>query len=660
MNLSKLFFWIKNKKKRASLPPSLPSHTFDQKIVKKIQTTILPHWSQFRYLKNFLSKKEKMLVTVSLFVFFLSLTSWGAIWVIQHQMVVPAHGGEYSEALIGQPKYINPIFASANDVDADIASLVYSGLFTYNNTEQKLTPDLATDYTISPDGKIYDINLRQDVKWSDGEPLTASDVLYTFQTIQDPEIGSPLLPTFQGVDVEQTGDFSVRFTLKEGSFAPFLNSLTVGIVPQHIWINVPPSTIRLAKNNLQPIGSGPWKFSKMTKKDTTGSVESYTLVPNELYYKKVPYISKFIFQFYSDYTEVGIALRSQYVLASSFLPNDLTEKIIGKNFQLNEFKLPQYTALFFNQDSNTNLKNTDFRLALNLAIDKNKIVSEALHNKGIAIQSPILPGYLGYSTSNTFPGFDPEKTNEILSKTWTKIQPEDFYTIEYENALTQKKAFFDEIKNNTSTPAEEREALVQKLEEEIGTTVRQSMNPGQTFFRKNKANEILSLTITTADTPEYQQVAETIANLWRAVGIKTEIEVAPSSEISRGVLRSRSYEILLYGEIVGADPDPYPFWHSSQVSYPGLNLSLFTDRAADKLLEDARTTTTEKIRTENYQKFQDILGKQIPAVFLYVPTYNFVISKNIKGLSLSNIFSPADRFNDANTWYTKTKYQWKK
>lgn len=656
MNLSKLFFWIKNKKQKGSLPPSLPSHKFDQRLVKKIGANVFPRWSQLRYIGSFLSKKEKRLIKASLFVFIVSIISWTTIWVVQHQVVVPASGGEYSEALMGQPTYINPLFASASETDTDLTSLIYSGLFRYDNTTQQLTPDLATDYTVSPDGKIYDINVRQDVKWSDGEPLTADDIVYTFESIQDPEVGSPLIAAFQGITIERTGDYSVRFILKE-PFAPFLSSLTVGIIPQHIWINVPPAGIRLAKNNLQPIGSGPWKFNKLTK-DSSGNIQNYTLEKNDLYYGQVPYIKTVTFKFYTDYTQAASALKSQDVSAISFLPNDLTDKVVGKNFLRNEFKLPQYTALFFNQDSTTVLKDLNFRLALASALDKNKIVSEALGGKGEVIHSPILT-LKDYSPTST-PNFEPAKSNEILSKSWTSIQPEDFYTLEYQAAVKAKQNFFDEIKNNTSTPAEERDAATKRLEQEISDTVRQGMDPNQSFYRKNKNNEILSLRITTVDTPEYQQVANAIASMWRAVGIKTDIEIVGSSQISRDVLRSRNYEILLYGEIVGADPDPYPFWHSSQTAYPGLNLSLFVNRTADKLLEDARATTTPAVRTSNYQKFQDIIAKEIPAIFLYTPTYNFVVSKNIKGINLNHINSPSDRFNDLNTWYIKTKHEWKK
>ena len=640
----------------------MPSTSFDQKLIKKTRSGLVPSWSQFKYLGSFLTKTEKITINIGLVILFLATIGWGTTWFLKNNALVPASGGDYSEALIGQPKYINPLFTSANDIDADLASLIYSGLFQYNNN-QTLMPELASDYTISTDGKVYDINLRKDVKWSDGEPFNVDDVIYTFEAIQDPEAGSPLLAAFQSIKVERVGDFTLRFILKE-PFSPFLSSLTVGILPQHVWANIPPSAIRLAKTNLQPVGSGPWKFGKLTK-DTGGNIQNYTLNRNEGYYKDIPHLKTLTFKFYTDYTQAASALKSQDVMAVSFIPNDLASKIVGKNFQLHKFELPQYTALFFNQDAAPILKDSDMRLALNLAINKDTVLTQALNNEGWVINSPILKNQVGYNPAVTFPAFNQEKANQILDKNWKRIQPEDFFKAQYDATLKTRQSELDELKKNsatttgqTSTTPEELAAETAAIEKEVSDSVRQEMSADQSFYRKNKSNEVLAITITTADTPEFQQAAESVAKMWRAVGVKTQIQIVNSYQITKDLLREKNYQALLYGEIVGSDSDPYPFWHSSQISYPGLNLSLFVDRAADKLLEDARATTTEKIRAGLYEKFQQTLAKEIPAIFLYTPIYNFVAAKEIKGITFKQIFSPADRFNNLNGWYIKTKRQW--
>ena len=659
----------------------MPSTNFDRKLIKKTRLSLVPSWPQFKYLGSFLTKIEKITINIALAILFLAVIGWGITWFLRNAVLVPASGGDYSEELVGKPKYVNPLFTSANDIDADLASLIYSGLFQFNN-QQKLMPDLASDYKVSNDGKIYDINLRKDVKWSDGEPFSADDVIYTFGTIQDPEVGSPLLAAFQSIQIERTGDFAVRFTLKE-AFAPFLSSLTVGILPQHVWANIPPSAVRLAKTNLQPIGSGPWKFSKLTK-DSSGNIQNYSLDRNEVYYKDAPHLKTLTFKFYTDYTQAASALKSQEVMAVSFLPYDLANKIAGKNFQLYKFELPQYTALFFNQDGAPILRDSDMRLALNLAINKDEILTQALDNEGSVINSPILKGEFGYNPAINFPAFDAEKANQILDKSWKRIQPEDFFKAEYDAVLKTRQGEIDELKKNaatstkqttttaelaTTTPVdgtsvnmtpEQLTNEIQKIEKEVSDSIRQEMSAEQSFYRKNKNNEVLTITLTTADTPEYQKVAHAIAKMRHAVGVKTKIQIVSSNQITKEALRDRNYQTLLYGEIIGSDPDPFPFWHSSQISYPGLNLALFVNRAADKLLEDARATTTEQTRADLYEKFQQILAKEIPAVFLYAPVYDFVASKEVKGITFTKIFSPAERFNNLNGWYIKTKRQWHK
>ena len=112
---------------------------------------------------------------------------------------------------------------------------------------------------------------------------------------------------------------------------------------------------------------------------------------------------------------------------------------------------------------------------------------------------------------------------------------------------------------------------------------------------------------------------------------------------------------MLFGEILGVDPDPYAFWHSSQIDENGLNLANFKNSEADNLLEKARKEAEESKRAEYYSKFQDILIKEIPSIFLYNPKYNYVVSNKIKGIDLIRIVTPTDRLNGIASWYIKTR-----
>lgn len=583
-----------------------------------------------------------------------ALAAFVVLLFINNNTIVPASGGDYSEGLIGQPQFINPVFSSTDDVDADITYLIYSGLFKYDNN-QNLVADLATDYKISADGKIYDINLKQNIHWSDGENFTADDVLFTFETIENPEVNSPLYPAFQGVQIEKTGDYSIRFILKN-PYAPFLSSLTVGILPQHTWSDVPPASIKLAQQNLQPVGTGPWMFDKLIK-DSNGNLQDYVLVHNKYYYQKQPYLKTITFKFYTDYTQAASALKGQDIMALSFIPQDLADKIGNKNFELHKLQLPQYTALFFNQNFAADLQDSDLRNALALAINKDKVASDATGGNGEVINSPILRGQVGFSNKIQSIAFDIDKANTLLDKKWKRIQPEDYYKLKYNALLKTRQTEIDDIRASTTTL--DATSSIEQIQKEVGDAARQEMDSGQAFYREDKNNNILTLTITTADTPEYHQAAESIAKMWQAIGVQTKIEYVDSHEIAKTNIKDRNYQVILYGEIVGGDPDPYPFWHSSQVDYPGLNLALYSNRSADKILEEARSTTDDSKRASLYTDFQNTLNKDVPAVFLYTPSYTFTVSKEVRGINLDKIVSPSDRYNDLNNWYIKTTRHWK-
>lgn len=172
---------------------------------------------------------------------------------------------------------------------------------------------------------------------------------------------------------------------------------------------------------------------------------------------------------------------------------------------------------------------------------------------------------------------------------------------------------------------------------------------------REKDETVLSVTITTINQSEHENVANVIKTYWEAIGVQTTVQLIPQSEIQGSIIKNRDYDVLLYGAIVGADPDPYPFWHSSQVEHPGLNLSLFKDGNTDILLEEAREETDPKKRTANYEAFKRILLEEVPAVFLYTPTYTYIQEKRLQGFDIDGLIIPADRFNNSTEWYTKTK-----
>lgn len=638
----------------------------DTKLIHSLNQKKIPSLKQIKYLPHVLNPKQRLIIKGLIVLIAVSLIFLTSNFYLRNFLPTPTVGGEYVEGLIGAPQYINPLLSQTNDVDSDISRLIFSGLLRYDK-EFQLVPELTQSWQEGEDKKTYTFVLKPDLKWHDGQALTADDVIFTFQSLKDPDFKSPLLISFRGVEIEKVDEQTIKFILPE-IYPAFLEVLTVGILPEHIWGEIPPINANLTEYNLKPIGSGTWKFKSLAK-DRLGNIKSYTLVPNPDYYGPKPYLEKITFKFYPDF-ETGVsALKSHSVEGLSFLPKELKTELNGqKNLNYYSFYLPQYTAIFFNQKQNEILKDQAVRKALALGVDKSKILTEALQLEGEIIDGPILPVDITLSPDKII-NFDANKANQTLEEAgWKQITPEAYL----EFIKKQEEAAEEDQENAAATEGDEEdvpEEMEEKKDEEepltdeeipppASTQRGEEEEPAQSFYRQ-KDDAILEITLTTVNQPENTKAAELIAESWQNIGVKVNLQIIEGSKISREVIKPRNYEILLFGIIVGSNPDPYPFWHSSQVQDPGLNLALLADREVDKLLEDAKTTTELEKQTENYQHFQDILATKIPAIFLHTPTYTYVVDQKIKGVSLDRIIIPADRFNDLQDWYIKTtrKYQ---
>jgi len=638
---------LKNKNEKESFRQQ---NDLDKKLVYSLNPKKIPSLKQLKHLPKVLSFKEKRLTIILIFLIVASLIFIAGWFYSQNFLPTPTVGGEYVEGLIGAPQYINPLLSQTNDVDSDISRLIFSGLLRYDKNLE-LVADLAEKWEISTDQKTYTFVLKPDLTWHDGQSLTADDIVFTVKSIQDPDFKSPLLVSLRGVGVEKIDDRTIKFTLADEPYPAFLEVLTFGILPEHIWGDIPAINANLTEYNLKPIGSGPWQFKSIAK-DKLGNIRSYTIVHNPNYSGPAPYLEKITFKFYPDF-ETGVqALKNHSAEGISFLPKELKKNIASqKNLKSYSFYLPQYTAIFFNQKENEVLKDKKVREALALAIDKPKILSEALQLEGEIIDGPILPGSLGHNPELQKINFDPNKADLLLSEAgWNQITAE-----EYQSFLEEQKQKEEEEQKENEEATSKQPTTTEEIIDQPAETPDET---SQSFYRK-KDDTILEITLTTVDQPENRKATELIQEFWQNIGVKVNLEIIESSKISRQIIKPRAYEALLFGIIVGSDPDPYPFWHSSQVQDPGLNLSLLANRKVDKLLEDARKAANDEERQAKYKEFQDTLVEELPAIFLHNPTYTYVVDQKIKGVDIDRIIIPADRFNNLSDWYIKTKRKFK-
>lgn len=582
---------------------------WDRRLIHQLSKTKLPTWRQIRHLPEVLSSNDSLRLQAGAVLFALGLAILGVRGYYAFTEIVPAVGGTLVEGVVGAPRSLNPILAPSNDVDNDLTRLTFSRLFA-TDAEGEVAPELAASYEVSSDLKTYDIRLR-DALWHDGERLTVDDALFTIGLIQDPAWKSPLAPAFKDVTAERVDDRTLRLVLKE-PFAPFLSRLTFGILPKHVWKDVAPQDAMQAEANLKPIGSGPFKFSEL-KRDKRGYVQSVTLVRNPDHFAGAPFLEHVVFKFYPDYRAAIEALHKRQVESLSFVPHDLRKDVRAVAGVVPvPLEVPQYYAVFFNQRQNPLLKEKDLRRALIMATDKGRIVFDVLDGEGHPLSGPALPGF---SATGTGIAFSLTEAGNLLDKLSWKLDPDDG------------------IRKRTSTAGSGRNAV--------------------------ETVEPLRLALTVVDQPESLEVAGILKAGWRAIGVDLEIVAVPASEIHRTVIKPRAYDALLYGQLLGPDNDPYPFWHSSQAQDPGLNLAMFADDAADAAIVAAQRAVDPQARREHLERFMAAVREQLPADFLYSPTYTYPLPSSIKGFAGKRISVPADRFASVTSWYMEEKRAWK-
>ena len=536
-------------------------------------------------------------------------------YVFTHHSEIPTTGGTYTEALIGSPRLINPLYASTNDVDTDLSALLYSGLLKWQ-PESGYKNDLADSMSVNEDQTQYTFHLRDNAKFSDGEPVQARDVVFTYTSLQNPEYRSPLRSFFQNVRIEQSDDQTVVFTLTTAS-ASFTRYLTVGILPENLWADILAQNVPLASLNLQPIGSGPYQFKEFTK-DKKGSIRSYTLKRNSRYYGEQPKIDELTFKFYPDEESSIQALTNKNVEGVGYVSFEHRATVESNHNVRTEFALiPRSTALFFNTQ-NAVLKNVAVRTAIANALDKNTIVKKILDSNAQALNGPLLNGFLGYDANFQANAFNPSASIDALD-TAGYIKPVGA-TLRQIPVVAQKSS--SKKSTQTSPPVVQQD---------------------------------LTFTLTTVSSEEFVKVANEIKAELAKVGIGITIKTIAADRLMNEVIDPQSYDLLLAASDSETDTDPYLFWHSSQIGKGGLNISHYQNKAVDALLEKARTATTDADRISAEQQFQVLLLKDTPAVFLYQSMYSYAVAKKIHLPDLSTLRIPSDRFWNVTNWYINTR-----
>lgn len=575
---------------------------------------------------NSFSQLQFALFIVSIFIAFVSMCT--ILYKINQYFIVevPSDGGSITEGIVGLPSLVNPVLA-LSDADKDMTTLVFSGLMR-KDTNGNFIPDIASSYTVSDDGLKYTFKLKPDVEFHDGTKVTVDDVLFTINKIKDPLIKSPKAFNYNGIEVNKIDEETIVFTLKK-PYISFMDNTTVGIIPKHVWQNVQDKEFSLSKLNIEAVGSGPYKINSI-KKNKDGIPEEYDLVRYKSFALGTPHIKKINIVSFANENELLDAMKSGSIDQASGLSPE-NESIIKKmGYNIDTSDVPRVFGIFLNPNNNKIFTDPNVVKALDMALDKNQIINQVLSGYGSVVNNPIPDTILSLSQNPT--PWNEEmliKANQIL-----------------ENAGWEMGSDGIRVKGSAKTKIITKKVGKKTIQQKV-------IVPAVLPLQR------LSFSITTLDTPELKASSEIIKNQLKKIGVGVDNKKIYESGQLNTLIRARDYEALFFGQVINHESDLYSFWHSSQITDPGLNIAMYKNTNADKILEEIQKTVDQDKRITKYKELYNIFNTDTPAILIYSPKYIYARKEKINNQTLQTIAIPSDRFISVYNWYADTDHVWK-
>jgi peptide/nickel transport system substrate-binding protein len=514
----------------------------------------------------------------------------------------PSEGGIYTEGLVGSLSRLNPVLDLQNPADRDVNRLIFSGLIRFDS-QGIPQPDVAQSWGNSQDGTIYNFSIRPNAKWHDGTPVTSDDVIFTISLIQSDFSAYPddVKEFWKEVKINKLDETTLQFVLPE-PFAPFLDFVTFDLLPKHLLGEIPPDQIPNAEFNLAPIGTGPYKFDRLIVEN--GEIAGVQLKANEDYYLAKPFIEQVVFRYYPSSSAAFSAYEQGDVLAVSQLTSDVLPSALG-NAGLNVYtgRLPRQSIVFLNLGNAEKdfFQDAKVRRALMIGLNRQFIVDRLMNGQAIIADSPIFPGTWAYQGDSEPITYNPEAAIALLK--------DSGYVI----------------------PAEGGEV-------------------------RSKDGKLLDFSLLYPDDPQHEAIANQIKSDWAKIGVQANLEKVSYDSLINDRLEPRAYDAALVDINLtqSPDPDPYPFWHQSEIT-GGQNYSGWDNRSASEFIEQARVTTNPEERKRLYRNFQVVFSKELPSLPLFYPVYSFGVDQQVQGVQLPPLFDFSDRFSNITDWYLVTR-----
>lgn len=574
--------------------------------LRKLQVEELGQQAEQQLERNFFRRLER-LATVRRFVaaWLLLMVLFVGSLIVQtrglgafYKTAVPVPGGTYTEGVLGAFTNASPLYATGA-VDTTVSKLLFAGLFTFDGANN-LKGDLAESITLDDRGTTYTVKLKPNLIWHDGHALTAADVAFTYQVIQNPDAQSPYLSSWEGIAVQALDERTVAFTLPS-QLSAFPYSLTSGIVPKHILGSKSMRALRsLPFNTSEPVGAGPFRFSAL---EVSGGAandreEQVALAPFEAYNGGKPKLDRFVVH----------AFRQEQAMLDSFNNHELNAMVglskvpeeLANDDGSHVYSVPMTAAVMtFFRTSSELLANKEIRQALVRATNQRAIIDE-LGYPARPVKEPLLLGQIGYNPAYMQSVYDPPSAALLLDGQGWKVG---------------------------------------------------------THGIRQKDGRPLSLTLFAQDNSEYANVARQLQKQWRQVGVDLQVVLQDSTEFQSSLSSSgRSYDILLHGISIGKDPDVYVYWDSKNAdvrSKSRLNFSDYRSPAADTALQAGRTRADAGLRAVKYQPFLQAWRDDAPAAGLYQPRFLYLTHGPVYGLDEHTINAYTERFTNVQNWMVR-------
>jgi len=512
--------------------------------------------------------------------------------------VEPVKGGVYTEALVGSLSRLNPLLNIYNPPDRDVSRLIFSGLIRFDSNGAP-RPDLAETWGPSQDGTLYNVTLRKNAVWHDGQPVTSDDVIFTIDLMRQ---GSDIVPVdlqdfWKDVEVVRLSDKALQFRLP-GGFAPFPDYLSFGVLPRHLLDGKSIDDMIDMNFNLQPIGTGPYRFERLLVEN--GVIQGVTLVAFEEYHSEKPYIDEIVFRYYPDAAAAMQAYRDGQVQGIGDVTPDILSEVLGEpGLSIFTMRRPELSMVMFNLKNQQAafLQDENVRQALLVGLNRQAIIDRVLEGQAVLANGPILPGTWAYYDELKQVDFDPEAAKAQLKDAG--------FVLAGEGDVVRKK---DEV--------------------------------------------ALRIELLYPDDEQHQAIADVIRTNWAVLGVEVILQPVPYESLLRDRLEMRDYQAALVDLNLSRlpDPDPYPFWDQGQAT-GGQNYTQWENRVASEYLEQARVTINLIDRAKFYRNFQIIFAQELPALPLYYPVYTYAVDQEIQGVRIGPLFDTADRFSNVTEWF---------